>query len=614
VPGADLNNFHSDSYMDWVVISRSTLSNLWAVTPDGGDFVAVTNVAPSQVINGSLVTNLIDGNFIFAVADRGGAKQVQYLFSPDYNLTGKTNIYVAFNSIWTQNQDSLAALEYSINGGTTWLPALYMLDVPDVLMNGTSIDASNTFAAIYSDVPNLEAGTTGNGNYGQFIGVSSSQWATVGPFISPRVNDDGTSSKRVEILRLAQADNQAAVRFRFANMGTYSWYWGVDNVGLYSITVVAPPGLPSGPTPASLTAAVGNSTSITIATPTGTGPFGYQWRHDGVNVLGKTNQTVDFPNVTLADAGSYDVVVSNKGGAVTSPPPAAVLSVINPTVLVSGQWNFESNLVAFVGRDLEYGDATVMGDTTFGHPTDFGIEDINGQPTTVMHFTPSVNQWFGYKMYHGAAPNGGGAYVNQYTLVYDLYVPFTAWRSLLQTSTGNATGNDGDVFIRPEGGVGVSSVYSGNVSAGAWHRVAFAMDLSGPGPFPVLTKFIDGVKVGNQTTGLSGKDGRFSLDPYALLFADNDTDAAETYVSCIQFSNGRRPDAFIAALGGPSAAKIPGAIKATVEGGSTVIRWTGGVSLQSADSLAGPWTTLGVTSPYAVPAGSTPKFYRPKIP
>jgi len=130
----------------------------------------------------------------------------------------------------------------------------------------------------------------------------------------------------------------------------------------------------------------------------------------------------------------------------------------------------------------------------------------------------------------------------------------------------------------------------------------------------VLTEFIDGVKVGNQTTGLSARDGRFALDVYALLFGDQDGDVAETFVSSVQFSNGRRPDAFIAALGGPSAARIPGAIKAAIEGGNTVIRWTGGVSLQSADSVAGPWTTLAVNSPYTPPAGSTAKYYRPKIP
>jgi hypothetical protein len=139
--------------------------------------------------------------------------------------------------------------------------------------------------------------------------------------------------------------------------------------------------------------------------------------------------------------------------------------------------------------------------------------------------------------------------------------------------------------------------------------------LSGPGQAPVLAKFIDGVKVGNQTASLSGVDGRFSVGPFALLFGDNDGDVGEAYVSSVQFSNGRRPDAFITALGGPSASKIPGVILAKVQAGQVVITWTGGVPLQSAPAITGPWTTVvAATSPYTVPSGGTVTYYRPKIP
>ena len=141
--------------------------------------------------------------------------------------------------------------------------------------------------------------------------------------------------------------------------------------------------------------------------------------------------------MSLAAAGSYDVVVTGAGGTVTSLPPAAVLAVINPPVFVTGQWDFLSNnLAASYGNDLQFFDTTVQGDTTFGTTTSFGISDINGVPTAVMHFTPTVAQWGGYVMYHGAAPNGGGAYVNQYTLIFDIYYPPTSdgtWRSLWQT-------------------------------------------------------------------------------------------------------------------------------------------------------------------------------------
>jgi hypothetical protein len=614
IPGYNLNDFRSDAYLNWVAISRSTLSNLFGVVPGGGDFPMVLNVAPYQAIDGNLVTNLIDGNFFFAVSDRAdNEKQVQYLFTRDYNLSGRTNVYLSFNSAWTQNQDSMAAVEYSLNGGSTWLPAQYMLAGADVLRDTTGLlNASNTFAAIHDDVPNLEMLSLGGGNYGQFIGVHSNQWANLGPFISPRVDDDHSGSKRVEVIRLAQADNQPAVRLRFANMGTWSWYWAIDDLGFYSITTVARPVLLSGPAPAAQTAAVGNSASFTIAAPLGLGPFSYQWRHDGTNLPGQTSDTLVFGVVRPTNGGTYDVVVSNGGGSATSTPPA-VLTVINPPVFITGQWDFPGNLSATVGRDLEYFDTTVAANTVFGTTTSFGIPDINGQPTSVMRFSPSPGAWGGYLAHHGAQPNGGGAYVNQYTVVYDVYYNFGgSWRSLWQTATNNS--NDGDFFISDTDGIGISSVYNGSVTAAVWHRIAIAFDLGGPGPAPILTKFIDGVKVGQQTTGIDVRDGRFSLGPSALLFADESGDQAETFVSSVQISDGRRPDEFLAALGGPNARKIPGVISGKLEAGQVVIRWTGGVPLESATSVTGPWTTVtGATSPYTVPNPGAAGFYRPKI-
>ncbi len=45
-----------------------------------------------------------------------------------------------------------------------------------------------------------------------------------------------------------------------------------------------------------------------------------------------------------------------------------------------------------------------------------------------------------------------------------------------------------------------------------------------------------------------------------------------------------QPDAYITALGGPSALKIPGTIKAGLVSGAVTVVWTGGVALEQADS------------------------------
>jgi hypothetical protein len=195
---------------------------------------------------------------------------------------------------------------------------------------------------------------------------------------------------------------------------------------------------------------------------------------------------------------------------------------------------------------------------------------------------------------------------------------------LWQTDASNSS--DGDLFVSDWNGLGISSTYDGYVSDDWWHRIALAIDLAGPGEAPVLTKFtdgfkqvhnFDGIRVGNQTLD-EGADGRWSLAPYALVFADDDGNEAEAYVSSIQFSNGRRPDAYIQALGGPNALKIPGVIRADLVSGQVVIRWSGGAALQSADSPAGPWTTVDGTAGQYTYTPPSPlaqvKFYRPKIP
>jgi hypothetical protein len=621
VPGLDLNNFHSDSYTNWVVISSSTLSNLFNVTPGGVDYVGTLNVAPGQFVNGSAVTNLINTNFIFAASSDRFGNQIQYLFTRDYDLSGHTGVHLVFHSIYTQNQNSIGSVEYSIDHGATWLPALYMLDGPDILSDARgNIDASNTFAVAHSDVPPKP------GNYGAYIGVPQSQWGNLGPFLSARVDDDEVESKRVEIVRLAQADNQAAVRLRFAQVGANSWYFGIDDFALYSPTLVSVPLLAT--LPLSQTVAAGHVVNL-ISKAVGVGPLSYQWRHNGAAISGRTSPALTFDTIKASDAGSYDVIVSNGGGSVTSSPPA-ILTVINPVI---DQWDFNSNLVANAGADLQYYDVSVQTNTSFGTTTSFGIPDIGGTAAVVMKFTPtsgnsgipganpSKEAWGGYKMFHGAGPNGNGTNVNQYTIVFDIFYPGSSdltWRAVLQASPTVFTGgDDSEYYINQVNGIGITGIYDGTVSADEWHRIGLAVNLLGPGGQPEVAKFIDGVKVGEQTAGLSEVDGRFSLLPsLALLFAEDNGYNNDAYVSSVQFSNGRRPDAFFQALGGPTASKIPGVIKATRNGPSTIITWTGAVPLESADALVGPWSTVNnAVSPYTVPAGQTAaKFYRPKVP
>lgn len=88
---------------------------------------------------------------------------------------------------------------------------------------------------------------------------------------------------------------------------------GADAVATPTPTVVAPAITTQ---PASVSVAAGGSTSLAVVA-TGTG-LSYQWRLGGVAIGGATAATLSLTNASAAQAGNYDVVVSNSAGSITS--------------------------------------------------------------------------------------------------------------------------------------------------------------------------------------------------------------------------------------------------------------------------------------------------------
>jgi len=64
-------------------------------------------------------------------------------------------------------------------------------------------------------------------------------------------------------------------------------------------------------------------------TAAGTLPLHYQWRHNGASISGATTNYLVLPNLATADAGTYDVVVTNVAGSTNS--TAVTLAVITPS-------------------------------------------------------------------------------------------------------------------------------------------------------------------------------------------------------------------------------------------------------------------------------------------
>ena len=259
--------------------------------------------------------------------------------------------------------------------------------------------------------------------------------------------------------------------------------------------------------------------------------------------------------------------------ALLGAPTAAGIPVALPTSTVTGQWDFEfGDLGATIGAPLEYLDGaeglTKTG-TAFGLASELGVPALPGGDARVMKVPGDLSNKIGYIMTHRINPNGGGSKVNQYTIVYDLFVgtsgPGAA--SLLQTSSAGNT-DDGDLFWQGnnfgQGGGGYNG--RGTFTAGAWHRVAAAYDMAANPP--VVVKYVDGIKQDDWTANQGLDAARRAMGPTAILFGDGDQDERrEMFVSSIQVRAGRLSDAELLLLGAPTASGIPIALpKSTVTG------------------------------------------------
>src|SRR5262249_43458560 len=98
--------------------------------------------------------------------------------------------------------------------------------------------------------------------------------------------------------------------------------------------------------PADTLAALGGTANFTV-TPTGTGPFTYQWQFYGTNITAvvSTSQSLVLTNLQTNQAGPYSVIVSNSAGHFTSYPAILTVDSLPPT-LVSAVASIYANTVS----------------------------------------------------------------------------------------------------------------------------------------------------------------------------------------------------------------------------------------------------------------------------
>ena len=446
---------------------------------------------------------------------------------------------------------------------------------------------------------------------------------------TPRTDQEPFSAfDRIDFVFFSSGDGMTVVESTELDHRNSVNPWPSDHRAVLSRFLVTPPVLiaqASQPTPAS--GATNVPLNVTLSWRPGSNTLSHSV-YFGTTSPGifRTNQTnATFATGTLAQNATYywrvDEVTSS--GVVTGD----VWSFTTRAVYVY-EWTFANgDLAPALGNGLlSYADGAVTSNlTSFGTSDGVNIPNIAGYPTRYMRVPAFTGSGNGYHVrLTSSGPNGGGIYINQFTIIFDLLIPSPLnWTALFNTNPQNA--NDADWYVDPDGRLGISAIGyapSNTITSGAWHRIAFAADLSAG----IVSYYVNGNPV---FSGAASLDGRHSLysnvdgGPDLLLFNEGDASSSYThvlYLSSFAFTDRTMSATEVQALGGP---KDLGIFVQTLprlsivrEGGNVRLNWTGGtgIRLQKTSALApANWEdvsgTLGAST-FTEASTNGPAFYR----
>lgn len=213
--------------------------------------------------------------------------------------------------------------------------------------------------------------------------------------------------------------------------------------------------------PQALTVAAGQPASFSV-TATGNPAPSYQWRKGGVEISGATSATFEIPAVTASDAGSYDVVVGNSAGSVTS--EAAVLTVLTPPQITTPLAN----------QTVTEGATVVLGVTATGNPAPAFAWTKDGSPLAETGPTLDLGavSLADAGTYAVTATNSAGSDSSSMVLTVNEFSPpppgellvYTGFESYPSSGSVNGTASPaaGDVGISDAGWVGDNWSWQGS--------------------------------------------------------------------------------------------------------------------------------------------------------
>jgi uncharacterized repeat protein (TIGR03803 family) len=334
--------------------------NIFEMTPGGALNIiySFTGGLDGNAPVGALVQGA-DGDF-YGMTSGGGAYGHGGVFKMTpggaltnfYSFTGGTDGYNPAGAL-VQGTDGnfYGVTKRNVIRGYTFYGTIFKVSTGGALTTlyalnpGVSGDGAYPFAGLIQAADGNFYGTTylgGSANNGTVFRITAG--GTLTTLVSFNGADDGA---KPEAALVQDADGN------FYGTTTAGGPYGKGSI--FRMSVTSAPQITT--QPANQTAMAGASVAFSVAV-FGASPLGYQWQENGSNLAGGGNisgsaaRILRVNNITVNDAGTYSVIVSNALGAVTS--AGAVLTVETPPVI---------QLAALAGGELTLNWSTTPGQT-----------------------------------------------------------------------------------------------------------------------------------------------------------------------------------------------------------------------------------------------------------
>jgi len=205
-------------------------------------------------------------------------------------------------------------------------------------------------------------------------------------------------------------------------------------------------------------------------------------------------------------------------------------------------------------------DTTLAGD--FGSVVSFSTINVGGVASEVMFVPNAVTGYCRYQ--HNFPGNGGGSYLNQYTVIADIMWPsgengtwravFASWEYPVVYAN---TSDQLSVYYAPWAGSAGTDHPGGTVAGDTWYRIVTVVDLTKSVDSVVV--YLDGTRVasGDVTGGLDNDTDGFA-SPYSMYhYSPYAGETGDVYISCFQIRDYAAQAAEAAAIGSATGAGVP---------------------------------------------------------